>query len=406
MKMFFILVLISTSYFFALSGFMGIREGSWTSRDDALFDADITFFEKVLAEPARVRPSPLHPLIPFVWRPLGLASAKALQFAGAGEGARFLAARIVMAIFAGLGIGSLWVLAWNLGVRTPARVALTIVGLLSTSSIISCVPESYGLSFGMLSSSAAVIMSKMTPRKKMGSLVVLSILCAGSTITNGIYPGIALLYLAVKPPEAGGFRPVWLSSRHLRLALIVGGIAGLLAAGSILVALPALGKKFPNFRDHLIGWLHFRIINDPARTIRDWGMGIVYPIVGPYPFIGERRIGFRPDIPPLWSWAHIVAVSAWCGVVILGLVMGLRDQATRRFTLGLVSWVGFNLAIHSVWGGSDNFLYTPHWSWALLAIAFMAAKGPRPWLVVVACAVIIPAQIITIQWIASAALSM
>jgi hypothetical protein len=333
---------------------------------------------------------------------MGRGLVGVFEAVGAGDSSEILASRTLVSSFAALGFGALSALATSLGVGVSPRIALLAVALLATSNIIASAPESYGISFGLLAASAMVIWSDLAPRRKAAALVVLTVLCAGSTITNAVYPAVALLYLCVRHPDEGGLRPDWISRRRIRQLAIACGVATVSVIGLLCIAFPIIGQRFPNLKSHLLGWLHFRIYYEPLRTVGDWLVGIVYPVVSPYPSVQPGRISFSPETAVTWTWVHFLAAMAWASLIVCGLTMGVRDRKTRMFTLGLVGWVGFNLAIHSVWGGSDNFLYSPHWSWALMAIGFMAARGSNYWPAVAACIAILPAQIMTIRWISTA----
>ncbi len=405
MKTLILVAALSALALFGIAGLMGHKTGAWTTADDAFFDADTKSYQRYLAGPAKVRPSPLHPLIPFVWRPMGVGLSRVFRAAGAGEGSEMLAARTVVVGFAALALAGVWSVATALGVGTLARVALAVVGMLATSNLIASVPETYGISLGLLSISAAVLWSDIDPGRKTTALAVLTILCAGSTITNGVYPGVAWLASILQTERLAGLRASLFTKKRARQLAIAGLLLAAVGAGVMWVVLPKLGQRFPNFRAHLMNWLHFRIYFEPARTLRDWAIGLVYPIVGPYPLISPGRVTYRTDLAhPMTVW-HVAAAAAWSGLLAAGLWVGLRDRATRPFTLGLVAWIAFNLGIHSVWGGADNFLYSPHWSWALLMLGAMAARGLRPWMVVAACAAIVPAQVMTLRWLSAAVLA-
>ncbi len=67
------------------------------------------------------------------------------------------------------------------------------------------------------------------------------------------------------------------------------------------------------------------------------------------------------------------AVLLWLGLWTRGVVRNLRDKSSRRVFLAAALCVLANIAIHSVYGTRELFLYSPHFTTAFLLLGI----GPR-----------------------------
>ncbi len=273
---------------------------------------------------------------------------------------------------------------------------LFAIGLLFTSNIVACVPEAYGLSFGVLSLTAWVTWSSLAPRHKAAWLAGLTVLGAGTTITDGLYPLGALTALLLRAEDRGGIRPSFLTPERLRVATALLALAALGSLAAVPLVLPVVERAFPNLYGHLTGWLHLRLIREPVLAVQEWGKMLVYPAVGPYPQITLGSVTFDVASVPTWTWVHIGAAVAWSGALVWGAAQGFADRVTRGFTLGLLVWVAFHLGLHAIWGGPDNILYAPHWSWALMILVALGARQLPVWVVLGFGLVIVPAQVMTL----------
>jgi hypothetical protein len=365
-----------------------------------LFDTDFNEYTAILSGARSYRPSPLHALINVVYRPPCSALAGVLTLVAPRDQARALAARALLASAFAVGFTAVTVLAADLTGSRRKAACVGVLSLLFTSNIVASLPETYGLSFGLLAMAALVTWSPLRPGRKAAALAVLALLCAGTTVTNGLYPLGGLVALYLRPPERGGLRPAWLTPWRQRLALGLVAAAALAAACAVPALGPALRKATPGLYAHLSSWLHLRLVREPAVAAREWGKALVYPAVGPYPSITPGSVTYGATRAATWTWAHAAAAAAWCGLIAWGAVRGCADRVTRPFALGLLAWLGFNLGLHAIWGGPDNYLYTPNWSWALMTLAALGARWmPLPALLAV-CLVIAPAQVVTLFHIA------
>lgn len=361
--------------------------------NDAFFDADMAFYTRVLTDPTPTRPSPLHGLMNVVYRPATRLMARALGGGPGGDPRRdVLAIRILLAAVAALGIVALVRIAGQVGLDDRRLLVLVSVGLLATSNVIACVPESYGLSFGLLAIWASIILTPLEPARKAVLLAIGAVLCGGTTITNIVYPGGAFLYLFLLAPDRGGLRPRWLTNARIAAAAVVPILA-------VAAFLPLARARFTKFYEHIFSYIHLNLFRHPGRALVDGLHDLMFPVVAAYPYAGEHRITFGVPDGIAWTWVHLAAAIAWGAWLALGLAEGLRDAALRTFTLGLVGWIGFNLLLHSIWGGPDHGLYMPHWSWALVILAMIGSRRIPLWAVVALGAPIVAAQVMTLRFI-------
>ncbi len=306
-----------------------------------------------------------------------------------------MAARILLAVFAACGIAALVRIAGQLEVNDRKLAVLVPVYLLATSNLVACVPESYGLSFGLLPICTSIILMPLEPTRKAGFLAVGAVLCGGTTITNILYPGGALSYLFARDREHGGLRPRWLT--NARIAVIA--LSPFLAAAAVM---PVVRVKFVKFYGHIFSYVHLNLFRQPGRALVDGLHDLMFPVVSAYPYTGGHRITFGVLEGLTWTGFHLVAAVAWAVLLVRGVAEGLRSPVLRTFTLGLMAWVGFNLLLHSIWGALDHGLYMPHWSWALLILATIAARRLKLWTLAVLCIPIVAAQVMTLRFVLEA----
>ncbi len=387
--------LISAACFLWLSGrICGDDATGRGPRDDLLFDADMALYVRILSGPTPNRPSPLHGLLNYAYRPPTLLLAKILGASPGDDGrAGLLATRILLAAFCALGIAALVRIGRGLDVEERKLLILFPMFLFASSNMLACTPESYGLSYGLLAVTAFIILEPIEPTRKAWILAGMAFLCAGTTVTNALYPGGALLYLLLR--EEGGIRPRWFTNRRISAVLL----SPLVVA---LAMLPLIRAGFPRFYEHIFGWMHMNLFRQPARALMDGLQDLIYPVVSTYPCTINHQITFRLPEGVTWTWVHIAAAVAWSVLVYRGTAGGLRSPALRTFTLGLILWVGFNLFMHSIWSGPDHGLYMPHWSWSLLILATIAARRLGIGALIALCLPIIVAQGMTLRFVIKA----
>lgn len=363
---------------------------------DAYFDTDMVHYVNILTGPVPPRPSPLHALFNFGYRPPTRLLAMALGASPGDDGGRaLLASRMLVAVFFGIGVAAMVRIAGQLDVDDRKLAVLVPMILLASSNGVATVPESYGVSFGLLAACASVLLMPLEPARRALALAVGAVLCGGTTATNAVYPGGALGLLYLRDRTHGGLRPGWLTPRRIAAIALTPVVAG-------VVFLAVARVRFVRFYEHVFSYLHFTIIRHPLRALRDALTDLMFPVVAAYPAAGGHRLTFGVPEGLTWTWVHWVAVIAWCLLMALGVAEGLRNRALRGFTLGLIGWLGFNLLLHSVWGAVDHGLYMPHWSWALLILAMLAARRLSVGALVVLCVPVVAAQAMTLRFILGA----
>jgi hypothetical protein len=161
-----------------------------------------------------------------------------------------------------------------------------------------------------------------------------------------------------------------------------GVLAVALTAGS-LIAWPAEGIDSPLMAVKEVYWSAASRNDFQKQDFGNvaWEMGVtsfVAPEAARYP-------SQLPSNPYLWDlrgqnyslmgWA---AVLAWIGLLAYGLAAAARDRERWPVWAIAVSWVAFNILLHSVWQYRGSvFLYTAnaHGAWFLLALA--GARSPQ-----------------------------
>lgn len=56
----------------------------------------------------------------------------------------------------------------------------------------------------------------------------------------------------------------------------------------------------------------------------------------------------------------------------------------------------FNLLFHNMWG-DEFFLFSPHWSWALMLVVLLGSRGLPVWTVAPAALLMLPGQLSTLD---------
>ena len=171
-------------------------------------------------------------------------------------------------------------------------------------------------------------------------------------------------------------------------------IYGVLVVASVFVLnlvqvtiYPAADRLTP---DHLLGEKAYNSGIESSwklrgRTILTTRAISMYAIVAPTPFILTEELGmiapnfrtFRITVGEFHvaGYSGLADVTAKLWLLILVATLGFfawrwfKEKPRPLFTLGLLVCVGFNLALHLVYG-DDPMLYSPDWVYAL--VLFMA----------------------------------
>ena len=185
---------VAVVYFVLLSGWMDIVPGAvMVQRQNVLFNSDTNLWIDEMIYWHKPLTLAVHPLDVFFWRMPCQALYHVLRLLVPVDLAGVLAARVLVALVAGTGVGFLAFVALESGMALAQCVLLFAMYLLFTSSCTIALPEHFGISNGLLSIAFAVPLVVAKPRAKTAALSVLAGLCGGTTITNVLYPLGSLL---------------------------------------------------------------------------------------------------------------------------------------------------------------------------------------------------------------------
>ena len=399
-------------WFTLLSGWLGVAPGSvLLKRQNVFFNSDTnTWIDEVARQHApSAATRAIHPLEVYIWRPPYPVVYRALQLVVPQDRVELLAARLVVALVSGAGVGFLAWLALTLGVELPQCLLLFAMYFLFTSSSTIALPEHFGLSNGLLSVAFVVPIMIANRRVRTAVLAALAVLCGGTTLTNVLYPlaaiyqwgftsirarGAVLLAAALALPLAIF---LFMDSRKVVL-LYTDSDKDIAARVAVLPAhIPGITRwylKTSKIHGHVGDYLNLRLVRHPLDAAAYSVYALVTPAVGPAPAVritkGRQMVTYESGRPLHWepngffSGSDSLYLSDWWGVSGLGAALwialllsctyrAIRDPSTRPLVWLPVGWILFSLVFHNLWG-DEQFLYTPHWSWALMALVLLGAR--------------------------------
>jgi hypothetical protein len=376
-----IVTVISATWVYYVSDRIGLVPGApIVDRTNVLFQSDCsaTIYDFIHTREYPPWIQAKHPLNHWIQiEPVHYISA-ALALAMLEDRAPLVAGRAFNAILTGLGIASIVFMALRSGFPLRFLPPMFLITLLSTSTIIAAVPEHFGVSYALLSVTFAVASSDLRLPTALGLLFLLEILCAGVTITNGLFPVMA------------GFALVWKHSgcrfpvRFLAAMCLGAAVAGLTFTGLASIPRDRLPPLMQDLRTSVGKFIHVRV-DDPLSFPKYSFRGLVDPIIGPTPDLDRNNWQHRPMLTyesssSLYSiWPYDVLQSAGATSWLIMLALSCLRFIRSPDCLGslLFAWIAFNLALHNLWG-DEFFLFSPHWSWALIAMVYL--RIPRsPW---------------------------
>ena len=350
-------------WFVALSGWLKVTPGSvMTKRQNILFNSDTNIWLDRMIGNEKSPEQLVHPLEVLLWRPPCRVLQHLLEIFMPADYAGLLAARLLVALVHGAGVGFLAFLALRMGVRLPQCILLFIIYLLFTSNATAALPEHFGISNGLLSIAFVVPMFLADVAMRTGFLVAMVVLCGGTTITNALYPLAALWQYAFK-------------SMRARLTVLAAAIPVGLAMALVLYMKSYTIHHFVNAYSTL------RLLHDPLRA----GVYAIYtvlsPAVGPTPRImrepGWDMVSYEPahDVLRISYYFGLQAIGAiaWLFLLVKCIVKGLQEERTRLYVWLPLGWVVFSAIFHNIWG-DELLLFSPHWSWALMALVLLGAR--------------------------------
>jgi len=358
-----IIGLCAVSWFMLLSGWLRVTPGSvMTKRQNVLFNSDTNLWMDRMIGNARSPERLVHPLEIPIWRPPCRTLHYLLETILPSEYAGVIAARLLVALIAGTGVGFLAFLALHNGLKTTQCILLFIMYLLFTSNSTAALPEHFGISNGLLAITFVVPIVIASTAITTIILVVSVVVCGGTTVTNVLFPLASLILYSLR-------------SIRVRIAAIAAAIP--LGLGMAL---------FLYFRSSTIHYfvgkyLTLRLLNDPLRAAIYTIYTFVSPAVGPTPLVlrvpGWDMVSYEPAHEPLhltyYFGIQAIGAIAWLVLFLTCLSKARKNDRTRNYVWLPLGWILFNTVFHNIWG-DELFLYAPHWSWALMALVILGAR--------------------------------
>lgn len=369
---FFLAAVIAVSYLFWLSGTLGVRPGTAvTSRVDVVFGSDLSDRVHNLSgstdatRELRERPySVSHPLLNQLWGTPGGWLERRLRPHYPGE-SHLIAARILVALVAGCGIAAMGGVA-IVSVGWRALPLLAIYLLFSVQVLVS-LPEHMGLSNGALSLAFAAALPPLT-RWRTAGLIVGGGAAAATTITNAAAP---LLAIACRPAIVDRATHLLTPLLRWRAAVIVGVVATLAAATLVVGQIRARDTVVTRF-------INVRLAQGAPAIVNVLTAVTVYPAVAPSPRITgaphDRHLSYEPLSLRDFDVINGTGAIAWLVLLVVSVRRAWTTTRPREIVLMPLGWLVFNTLFHSVWG-DEFFLYTPHWSWALMGLVMLGVGG-------------------------------
>ena len=394
-----VVMFLATIWMLALSRyFLDCSHGLLFSRQDVLFESDAANFLNRMASEKWMTPfhsfAIVHPLAAYFWKSIALAQSYLFDLIMPRQMAALNAVRIVIAGVAGAGIGCLALLAIRNGVGLMKLIPLLAMYFFFTANTITSLPDHFGLSSGLLSINFAILVLRKHSPSNLILLTLMAALVTGTTITNFALPVLCLLFALHQAKDFRGI-PWW----KYRIPLAAAFVLVAIFCGALVMERYA-GDFVTQFRNN-------RFVESPARAVVYVFAGILYPAVGPVaPVVFQQDRSFAMlSYEPLnllqYDPVQTIGAIAWLVLLAVSVRSALKERTARPYVYLLLIWIGFNLIFHNLWG-DEFFLFTPHWSWALISLVFFGARNVS-WKFVMAVAVpILIAQMYTLMHLGKA----
>ncbi len=355
--------LAAVVWFMLLSGWMDSVPGSVVAkRQNVLFNSDSSIWLERIVGNSKSPEALVHPLEIALWRPPVRALQHLLEVFMPTDYAGIFAARLVVALVHAAGVGFLALLALRLGVKLPQCILLFIIYLLFTSNVTASLPEHFGISNGLLSITFVVPTLLTSMGTTTAFLAAMVVLCGGTTITNALYPLAALWQYSFKTMRA-------------RVAILAAAIP--LGLGAFLF----LYMKSYTMHHFVSAYATFRLFHDPLRACVYAIYTVLSPAIGPTPRVmrepGWDMVSYEPAHDVLrisyYLGFQVVGAIAWLVLLVRCTLKGLQQESTRFYIWLPLGWILFSAVFHNIWG-DELLLFSPHWSWALMALVILGAR--------------------------------
>ncbi len=262
--------------------------------------------------------------------------------------------------------------------RVYAFLIAALLGLSTSHLVLGSIIESY------IFSAAALIgffLLLQTRKESTGSLVALSLLTFGITLTNFVQNLIGFIVS----------RPRWKDVFHFgALVISLGVLLSLLHAvwypSSKLFFLPSDAQTEEEFTISVFHDPLWRAIGRVILLIRTI---LLYSVVAPHPYVFTKEVGgafprfnffkISPETYRFSSYSGLgnILIFAWVALLLVAGVFFIRNiirthKADLSLAFGLC--LLFNFVLHLNYG-YEPFLYSPDWAYALI---FFVAFGLAP----------------------------
>jgi hypothetical protein len=323
---------------------------------DTWFGSDIpTVFGNMTSFQSDFGRNNKHPLFPLLVLPPVFIVGKLLQVESV------TAVRIVLPFVAAMWIGMLFVLFRLIGCRRLDATLLSLLGGSSAAAIFwLTVPESF--SFGSVTILLALVLTALSQHRVFSPIwyVVVGILTVGITITNWMAGLLATIV---------NYR--W--KKALQITIVTFVVVNILW---ILQRSISRNAGYPFSLKTFVGEKKFMTGAESGSTLKAIASFFYQTIVMPAVQLSDSAIrpGWaKPMVDTLapgsgGMWGTIAVVS-WTALLVLGIwgFFFTKKHPKLRIVLGL-TFLG-QLAMHSVYGTGETFIYALHFAPLLLTVA-------------------------------------
>jgi hypothetical protein len=198
-------------------------------------------------------------------------------------------------------------------------------------------------------------------------VLLLVILIVGTTTSNLVFCFLLTVYYLYKHSL--------LSRLFSKETLIYWLIALCVFWGTVFSYVYSRWERLFDLDNFTLRWLNFKLIEQPFDALYYSIASFYYPIVAPLPNDGSAHL-LRNNVQHLcmepWgisqlSVSYLIAVISLTYIYFKVSKHMLTSHRLRPLWCVCVGWILFNCIFHNLWG-DEFFLYTSHWSFALLII--------------------------------------
>ena len=174
----------------------------------------------------------------------------------------------------------------------------------------------------------------------------------------------------------------------------------------VLVAGSTIARVWLSERDTIVTrFVNARVVHDASAVVNVLAAVAVYPAVAPSPRVAgpdvTRHLTYEPLRLRDYDAINGVGAIAWLILLLASARRAWEVVRPREVLLMPIGWLLFNTLFHSMWG-DEFFLYTPHWSWALMGLVMLGAGSLRPSFVLVLSVLVGLGQVHTLRLILAA----